>query len=543
MFGNTPVRSRFDLGSHLLSPPPAPAWQLFNEPSVRRPFSSRVFGGASQTFSSVSLRTHQGHADDSDGDGLVYTDEENEEDKAFEDGPVEIAGFTFGLVGTESEGTLLIGATLPSPTDEVRSRMSDGMSGRWRRGATARLVVYDMTERKAAEAEPEGNRMHFLPNLSLLGLLTLTLAPIITNAGSTTGCSASRKRAVRKVRFRVSYSPLTLDSITISSESGGGGPRATIPSTSTNGLSVPPGFTNPFVGREYAGGDRSHIYGTRAYGSGYPYGADDSSSLRGRPFPHGMWPISWGPEYLGGGEYWGEDVEFMRPGGSLGLVNVATEDTTEWPGVGKDEVYWMIGDKESLVYMTSKLVDACYISPAWARRFDPASSTATNGSTTNSIHVLTAQPRPENVIQYYRSSSFALAYPSYNNTFALTSSNPSTAHDSTPLPDALLSSAFLKCVNETIGSTVPIADSLANDDGGLSAGAIAGIVFACIFGIAVIYVCCSTVFSLDFTRSRAGKKRRREQTQAQTGGKSKKGDKDDDDETIKMLAVEGGSTK
>ncbi|KAG8847642.1 hypothetical protein FRC20_002714 [Serendipita sp. 405] len=148
MFGNPPTRSRFDAGSHLLSPPPPPAWQLFGEPSIRRPFSSRVFGGGAQSFSSVSLRTNQAQADESDEDGLVYTDEENEEEKAFEDGPVEIAGFAFGIPGTASDGTLVIGATLPSPSEETKPRMSEGLSKRWGRGAAARLVLYDMADRK-----------------------------------------------------------------------------------------------------------------------------------------------------------------------------------------------------------------------------------------------------------------------------------------------------------------------------------------------------------------------------------------------------------
>ncbi|KAG8804370.1 hypothetical protein FRC17_005977 [Serendipita sp. 399] len=233
-----------------------------------------------------------------------------------------------------------------------------------------------------------------------------------------------------------------------------------------------------FAGREYAGGGRWNILGTRAYGSGYPYGVSDQATLKGRPFPHVMWPISWGPGYMGGDEYWGPDLEVMRPGGVLGILNVSTKDTGKWPGVGPDEVYTMIGDKESLI----DLVRVCHAIPALPRKFDPTTTTAT---AINSTH-----PRPENVIQYYRSSSFALTYANYNNTFALPSSNPTSNHGSVALPGNIVNSRFLYCVNDTIRASLPLHDAFAWPKKKLSKGAIAGAVVGSVVGAIALCWCC-----------------------------------------------------
>ncbi|KAG8753723.1 hypothetical protein FRC14_005779 [Serendipita sp. 396] len=293
---------------------------------------------------------------------------------------------------------------------------------------------------------------------------------IVQAAGS--GCSSSNAKAVRSIRFRIDYSPSSMGSTKVSSWSDGGGPRAKI---NANGADL----LNPFAGREYAGGGRWDILGTRAYGSGYPYGAPDVTTIKGRPFPHAMWPISWGPEYLGGEEYWGDDLDLLRPGGAVGTINVLTKDTSKWPNVGSDEVYTMIGDKESLTFMISDLVRVCHAAPATPRKFDPTTA-GTN----------LAQPRPENVVQYYRSSSFALAYPKYNNTFALPSSNLTTNHESVPLPGSIINSPFLRCINDTIRASLPLMDAFASPKKKHSPGAIAGIVIGSVGGPILLFLCC-----------------------------------------------------
>ena len=290
------------------------------------------------------------------------------------------------------------------------------------------------------------------------------------------GCTKAQQNTIKNMRFRVSFTPSTISTVALSAWSDGGGPRHKIPSSS---------LSNPFAGREYGSGDRKTVYGTRAYGSGYPYGADNPTSLAGRPFPYGVWPISWGASYIGGGEYFssssssnGEqlDLDFIRPGGPLGVVKLAPY-TSYWDGVSGDEVYEMIGDRESLAFMISDLVDWCHVQPNFIRRFDPSLSSNTSSST---------QPRPENVIQYYRASSFAISYSGYQNTFALGSSNPTTSQsfsDSSPLPSSISTSAFLHCINSTIGTALPIANPVEAKKPRVAPGAMIGFTIGGLVGI------------------------------------------------------------
>jgi hypothetical protein len=127
--------------------------------------------------------------------------------------------------------------------------------------------------------------------LSMNILLSICLSLCqATPAMAASGCSGARSDAVKNVRFRISHSlsPVRIEDsvkngesdsdynkyinwdtkdgaqslVTVASAwSAGGGPRMIIPSDSAT----------PFAGREYGGGERSHIYGTRLYGSGYPY--------------------------------------------------------------------------------------------------------------------------------------------------------------------------------------------------------------------------------------------------------------------------------
>lgn len=78
-------------------------------------------------------------------------------------------------------------------------------------------------------------------------------------------------------------------------------------------------------------------------------------------------------------------------------------------------------------------------------------------------------PRPEQTIQYYRSSSFALTMDGYNNTAALsayaptpapwsntTNPPPTTFLNDTAIPSNGTDLTFISCVNTTIAQALPI---------------------------------------------------------------------------------------
>jgi hypothetical protein len=237
------------------------------------------------------------------------------------------------------------------------------------------------------------------------------------------------------------------------------------------------------------GGTRGEVQGTRAFGSGYPYSVGEVShtGVAGQPFPFGFWPIYW----IGHGhsdEYGANTtVAAQRPGGNQVIVQIAPNVTSStWNTTlinGVNETYWMIGDDESVVTLLSILVDK--------------NATDLYGC---GVQNLTIQPfnssdplnpvRFENVIQWYRASSFALAFTGYNNIYALPPLNETADlgwDDSTPLPDALQYSPFLQCINGTISAALPILD---REGPALSKGQIAGIAVGSVFG-ALFLCCCS----------------------------------------------------
>jgi hypothetical protein len=146
---------------------------------------------------------------------------------------------------------------------------------------------------------------------------------------------------------------------------------------------------------------------------------------------------------MGSDEY-GPELDLIRPGGQL-VVMPVTSDISYW---NITETYYTIGDRDSSVAVMNSLVTWCDALPAWPAPFNPNSNT-TNSTTTPTVHV-------QNVIQYYRASSFALAYPNYTNAFALNTTAEGT--ESTSLPDIVLASSFRMCVDGVIANALPILD-------------------------------------------------------------------------------------
>jgi hypothetical protein len=259
--------------------------------------------------------------------------------------------------------------------------------------------------------------------------------------------------------------------------SGGGGKRFTIPSG------------NAFAGRQMGGGTRNQVLGTPRYASGYPYYVNNPQTrgVYGNPFPFGYWPIYW-HGYGYSDEYgYNTSVAAQRPGGNLSMVNLAPGPGSNWnvsaPSTGNN-TYWMVGDYQTVQTVLSLLVDpqgshtyACGVNNNTILPFNSSSPALP-------FHV-------QNVMQWYRSSSFALAYTGYNNTYATAPLNETTTLDnSSPFPADQVNSPFLLCMNTTMLASIAILDG---DPEGLDAGEIVGIVVgslvgAILIGIAVLYI-------------------------------------------------------
>ncbi|CUA71147.1 hypothetical protein RSOLAG22IIIB_09368 [Rhizoctonia solani] len=211
-----------------------------------------------------------------------------------------------------------------------------------------------------------------------------------------------------------------------------------------------------FVGRSIGGGTRQQVYGNSRYGSGYTYGG--GSSVAGRGFPFGYWPvfvpIGAGAGYYGYREY-GPANNDSRPGGVMQQALVRSSD---WPSEGgavntttKNDTasYYIVGDADSVSAVMDALVTHCSVVNSTGTPVDDNNST---------VHV-------EQAVQYFRASSFMLALTSYNNSASLPSNAPADNSTTAPPPSADTplptgtNTTFLNCLNETIGASVPIMDA------------------------------------------------------------------------------------
>jgi hypothetical protein len=138
------------------------------------------------------------------------------------------------------------------------------------------------------------------------------------------------------------------------------------------------------------------------------------------------------------------------------------------------DTYKIIGDNASALAVMDALKSDCGVNAASPTTFN---STAVNVT----VH-------PEQIVQWYRTSSFALALDSYNNTAALVSNAPAdnktapTAMSPAALPSGI-DMTFLACLNATIAAALPLVEQKHK---GLSTGAIAGIVVGSTCGALLI---------------------------------------------------------
>jgi hypothetical protein len=118
------------------------------------------------------------------------------------------------------------------------------------------------------------------------------------------------------------------------------------------------------------------------------------------------------------------------------------------------ETFYMIGDRDSVETMLLILAPCVGCEQYSCGMVNGSISTFTGNDTT--------PPHFENMLQWYRSSSFGLAYPGYNNTYAFPPLNGSTTLDwdnSSPLPVALSGDTFLDCLNTTIAAALPVLNA------------------------------------------------------------------------------------
>lgn len=159
----------------------------------------------------------------------------------------------------------------------------------------------------------------------------------------------------------------------------------------------------------------------------------------------------------------------------------------------------IIGDNASISAVYAVLVVNCSVANT---------STAISTFTPS----LTRYPLPEQIVQWYRASTFALSLDAYNNSASLLSNMPPSdaapalpLSSDTPLPSGL-DMAFLQCVNATIGASVPLVGPPVGQH--FSGLAIAGVV---LMGIGFVLSVLSTALDLycQWRRRQAGRMKMR----------------------------------
>ena len=163
----------------------------------------------------------------------------------------------------------------------------------------------------------------------------------------------------------------------------------------------------------------------------------------------------------------------MRPGGALSTAVVQPSVLSN--NASSPDSYYIVGDEASVSTVIEAFVSQCDVANASVTNTYPNGTLSANGT------VLV--PHPEQIVQFYRASSFALALSTYNNSATLPANAPASNTSAAPLVSADtplpvgINMTLLACLNGTIAANVPLLDV---DGGkqGLSGWAIGGIVAA-----------------------------------------------------------------
>ncbi|KAF8912054.1 hypothetical protein CPB84DRAFT_1761155 [Gymnopilus junonius] len=243
------------------------------------------------------------------------------------------------------------------------------------------------------------------------------------SSGSTGKSSGSGSSGVSK-SSPISSAGTTKSATTYGS---GGGKTVTIPSGQI------------FAGRQSGGGTRPQVFGTSAYGSGYPGIA--GRGVAGRGFPFVFWPLAWGgiagagtAAYLHTDEY-GHPDNTSRPGGIM--------MTAAFQSSSQNTTFRLVADNTTVANLIPAITSNCSSSLS-----NPSSITASPYNDSSPA------PKPEQTVQYYRASSVALTLDGYNNTGSLEAEGT----PDTPLPNNI-DTTLLDCLNQTVGAAVPLVGS------------------------------------------------------------------------------------
>ncbi|KAK7041499.1 hypothetical protein VNI00_009367 [Paramarasmius palmivorus] len=189
-----------------------------------------------------------------------------------------------------------------------------------------------------------------------------------------------------------------------------------------------------FAGRSVGGGNRSTVFGSRTYGSGYP--SASSPGVRGRGFPYWYWPLVFGAAAgattalaIESAEY-GLPDDTSRPGGPIKAVAFQSKAQ----GSSSPTMLRVMADSDTTDELVTIINQNC---SSWV-------------TAKTEDHEL---PAPEEIVQYYRASTTALALEGYNNTAV---SDPQQRQSELP---AGVDLGMLNCVNETIGAGIPLVDN------------------------------------------------------------------------------------
>lgn len=172
-----------------------------------------------------------------------------------------------------------------------------------------------------------------------------------------------------------------------------------------------------------------------------------SRGVAGRGFPFFFWPVPWigAAGVAGGGSYlyrheYRDSNNSSRPGGVM--MSTSFFSTTESK---LNNTFWLLADNETTTSLIEDIKSTC--SQSLSIDTSPINPTPYGENFTT--------PKPEQVVQYYRASSVALALEGYNNT-AVFSDDENTPD--IPLPDSV-DTTLLACLNTTIGEAVPLIDA------------------------------------------------------------------------------------